>query len=289
MILILLLTIFFVSSCSSTDFVQFSRFKTIGIQIGLEEKLNSESAVEVAYFNHLGQTYFAYDPAINGKIKIRNHITKEEVATLPFYARFFYFLSYNNLVYCFYEQNSEIWYRTSYDLLNWSASVKAITRDVNPNSIYHQMWNPAVQVDQNGIFHMLVETSDATPDQLAVGISHLTAREENGVINFDSSKKPTHDIKGAGNPELKIYQDKIVAIHGQIFDKNDNFWYISFSVYKNGAWFGLKDKVYIYAPKIHVADPALYEENGITYLAVSYDQNSAYIFQFQSNLYELLK
>jgi len=282
--LIILASIALITACSTTSFRQVSRFTATGIKIELEKKLDAGIAVEVAYFKHAGQTYFAYDPEINGKVKIRNHQTKQEISTLPFHARFFYFLSHNGLVYCFYEEGAKIWYRTSPDVITWSSPIKAISRDMNPASIYHQMWNPAVQVDQNGVFHMLVETSDSTPNQLAVGLSHLTATEQGGVINFDMSKKVTHDIRGAGNAELKIYPDQIVAIHGQLFDKNDDYWYIAFSVFKNGTWHELRDRVFINTPTIHVADPALYEDNGKTYLAVSYDQNSAYIFEIKTPL-----
>lgn len=266
--------------CSACQNVSIQTYpitmKAIGLEMPMPTKLNVGISVETGYFKSNGITYLAYDPQMNGIVRIHGD---GRDFLLPFRARFFYFLNYNERIYCFFQGGGGIQANYSDDLINWEPMNGGRPVLNNDGGLFVTTWNVAVAVDDAGLFHMLVECAhDASP--YSVGMSYLTANLIGSTLNFNLTKKSSMDIVGGGNPELKFIPNVgLISVHGQAMDAfNDNFWYLTISTLPIGqtVWNQKKDHVKLWADKIHVADPSILDNGSSLTFSFSYDQNSSY-------------
>lgn len=280
-----------ITSCSNSDFKQTNQvisLKSVGIQFTNVKKLDVGISVETGYFKFKGITYLAYDEKMDGIVKIKGESVER---LLPFRARFFYFLNYKEKMYCFYQGADGIHAQSSDDLVNWTELNAGTPVLGNDGGLYVNTWNVAVAVDDNDLFHLLVE---CTPDPYsagAVGLSYLTANISGTTLDFNLTKKSVMDIPGGGNPELKFIPNVgLISVHGQNMDVfNDNFWYLAVSTLPSGqiTWIQKKDNLKIWADKIHVADPSILDNGSSLTLSFSYDQNSSYEMTINKTYEEL--
>lgn len=230
-------------------------------------------AVESSSFVFKGTEYLAYNPLTNELVFIKN-LSTGKILSLPFHARFFYFLNHQETLYVFYQENNSIYFRTTEDMISYSAPTLSLSPD---SSIYNQLWNVAVQVDSQGQWHLLVECSDSTPNQQAVGLSYMVS---SGPV-FESEKTHFMDIPGGGNPELKILPQGMIAIHGQL---TAGFWEIAYSVH-NYAW--STPKTLIQKDFIHLADPNVTETANGLWISFSFDQVALYAVDIDTTYLDL--
>lgn len=260
--------------------------ESLGFEFSEVARLDVGTAVETGYFKLNGITYLAYDGSADATVKIKKQGYAVPTITLPFKARFFYIMNYQETIYVFYASAGGILAQKSTDLYQWTpvnGGAPVITGSADPNSVYHVMWNVAVTVDDQGTFHLLLECAtnpqgggNIAPEN--VGLKYLTAREENGTLSFDGSKTEGLDIRGGGNPEIKFIPGVgLISIHGQM-DQPENIWYMAVSVLPTGAshWFEKKSYITLRSPTIHICDPTILELKDSLILGFSYNQNSSY-------------
>lgn len=259
-LLVLLLSLFVVGCSESYSFRDLPQKEPVKLE-------GFGTAVESATFYFNGDEYFAYNPTTTHLVYLKNLRTSETTA-LPFPARFFYFVSYQGILYAFYQNNMTIYFRSTSDLVSWSSEAVSLSPE-GPTSIYNQMWNVAVQVDSLGQWHLLVECSDSALDQVNVGLSYMVS---NSPV-FETAKTHFMDIPGGGNPEMKIIPEGLVSIHGLLVN---GYWEIHYSKYLS-SW--SSPKPLIKKDLIHVADPNVKETSSGLWISYSYDQNSLYVLE----------
>lgn len=289
--IIFLLSFIMIASCSNSGFKQTNGIillKSVGINFTNVKKLDVGISVETGFFKFNGTTMLAYDDQMNGTVKIKGDLVER---ILPFTARFFYFLNVNERIYCFFQGAGGVQAKFSDDLDNWFDLNGGLPVLDNDGGLYVNTWNVAVAVDDNNLFHMLVECTPDPYAPAAVGMSYLTANLVGSTLDFNFTKKSVMDIQGGGNPELKFIPGVgLVSLHGQNMDPfNDNFWYLSVSTLPTGqtTWIQKKERLKIWADKIHVADPSILDNGSSLVLAFSYDQNSSYEMTINKTYEEL--
>ncbi len=155
-----------------------------------------------------------------------------------------------------------------------------LTRSDDRTSIYHQLWNVAVDIADDGTWHLLVESSDSTPDQREVGLAYSHGRLVDDEISFDDNRSTDHVIKGGGNPWIKhIPGLGLLAIHGQAYTPTRGFgteWYITASSIGSSEtnWTTHLDRFLVGTKGVHVCDPHLVEHGGDLLLSLSFGQGS---------------
>lgn len=193
--------------------------------------------------------------------------------------RFTYVFEHDGVFYNFVWRDNDIYLLKSADLTNWQ-----LINNGNPvltsapGTIYANVWNVGVAVDDNGVWHLLVECADGTgpaSQQGGVGLAYSFATMTNDEINFDVNRTTSFVIPNGGNPDLKFVSGKgLLSIHGSL---ENGLWVVRASTFQNGTW-TLHNDFYLGTPSIHVCDPSLVQlDDGSTLLSVSYDQNSIFL------------
>jgi hypothetical protein len=192
-------------------------------------------------------------------------------------ARFAYIMQYQNVYYNFFNRGGSIFASKSLDLITWTP----INRDQpvlsqTVNSIYNAVWNVGVTVDDQGVFHLLAETSVAGNE--IAGLAYATATMQNDEINFDLNRSTNHVLTLAGNPWVGFVQGKgLVAVYGKMID---GIWAVTAATFENNQW--TENPNFIIGGKdIHVCDPHVTSFNGELVMSVSYEQD--YIYELRSN------
>lgn len=193
---------------------------------------------------------------------------------------FQYVFEHGGAYYNFVTRDSNIYLLKSSDLVNWreiNGGRPVLTKA--PGTIYAMIWNVAAAVDDNGVWHLLAETSDGTgtPEvQWGVGLAYSHATMTGEDIEFDTNRTSSYVIPKGGNPDVKFVPGKgILVVHGVL----EGVWTTQATTFVNGVWTTHSDFV-IGRPGIHVCDPHLVERaDGTTLLSVSFDQGSTTITQ----------
>ena len=192
--------------------------------------------------------------------------------------RFSYVLNYNNILYCFANQGGSIFLEKSTDGVNWTLmnnGNSVLDSETDINSLYHFVWNVAVDVDDNGVWQMFIESSDFTGNSYA-GLTHSTATMNGDLIEFNTNKSATFVIPEAGSPYVRNVPGKgLLLFYGKM---DENFWWsVAAGTFVNNI-FTEDSNFKIGAPNIHVCDPhALQLEDGRTLMSMSFDQDSTYL------------
>ena len=277
----------------------------------------NSGVVENSIISEDGKLTNLYDEGFNGTFTVGNSyptdyfkdILEKQVCNVKI--RFPYSLKYNGKYYTFgwryvnnavEPSNTYLW--SSSDRINWvpeNDGLPVLSASTDPKSIWFNIWNVAVVVDDQDVFHLVAECAPQGTNQEGVGLGYSTATLANGKINFDQNKSTTHVIKNGGNPYMYYSKTEktFLVIHGMIYTNikslSSNYWWISASYLNknNGTWITLPDKFSFGKNGIHVCDPhaAVVQINGKTYsrLIFSYEQNYIYSIFFENDLDSLLR
>lgn len=240
------------------------------------------TVVENSFINLNGEVFAYFDENAISNLT-RAHIgpnaalyDHKQVIT-PGDRRFSYVFTHNNVIYDFYYKANKIYLEKSLDGVTWSqmnGGQPVLNDSSDPQSLYYKVWNVGVDVDDNGVFHMLIESSDDRGNAYA-GLTYSTAVLSGDMISFDANKSATHLVNDAGNPYLKNIPGKgMLVFYGKL--KNNSLWYISTGKLVAGV-LTESPGFQIGATGVHVCDPAAIElPDGRTILSVSFDQVATY-------------
>lgn len=284
-----------------------------------KEKTNNEltttttSVFTLSLFGSAKQFYEKTNPALGAGVIVENSVVNFQNQILAFYdegangnftsaelgsfggdflnqkflnidRRFSYVFDYQGVLYNFFYRNNSIFLEKSTDGLIWQPmnnGLAVLNSDPNPNSIYHYIWNVGVTVDENGVWHLVVECSDFRDNGYA-GLGYSSAILVGDQIEFDTNKSANFLIQQAGNPYMTYVPGKgLLIVHGRIVLPNENFdseWYVSATTINlNTNTVTEHNDFQIGVRGIHVADPHLVElSNGKILLSLSVNQNSTY-------------
>lgn len=250
-----------------------------------------EGVVETSIVKKNGEV--VYLPAItplSGNVSI--DLGNNQYQTIESHAYFAYVFDHNGVFYNFYKDNGGIFAKKSNDLLTWTAlnNGQAVLSEV-PGTDYQFMWNPGLVVDDNGVWHLLVECGRAA-SQSDVGLCYSTATMNGDTIDFNVNKSTGIVLLGGGNPWIGNVAGKgLVAVYGKANSPASVFgneWYVAAAVLPNGQTTWVESNNFrIGATGIHVCDPHLVETpNGVS-LLLSYDQHSVYEMKTSQTMSEL--
>ncbi|MBN8540735.1 MAG: hypothetical protein J0L82_10150 [Deltaproteobacteria bacterium] len=275
-----------------------------------DHAFKNRSVVETSLVNVDGSLLAFYDHEWTGKMfRVPLQTTLLETVSPHLViesARFPYTISQGETLFNFATVDGNVYLWKSLDLgLTWmkiNGGRPVLRRSEDRSSIYHQLWNVAVDIADDGTWHLLVESSDSTPDQREVGLAYSHARLVDDEISFDENRSEIHVVKGGGNPWIKHIPGKgIFAIHGQAYTPNKGFgteWYITASTISAGlnpggtTWTTHTDKFIVGTKGVHVCDPHIVEIDGNLILSLSFGQGSTRLLsapKTSQDLFESLK
>ncbi len=205
--------------------------------------------------------------------------SESEVETQVTDLNFTYVIVKAGVFYRFGERNWDIYLDKSTDGIAWhrgNNNRPVVSHSPDLNSDWHFLWNVAVDVDENGVFHMLIECSNSTPNQGAVGLCYAT-----GTAEHFTRVSEAQIIQNAGNPYLKLIPGKgMLVVHGILNEAygpfSKSFWYVGATTCDEN---GLNcerhnDRFVLGTPGIHDADPHVAELPGGSLIVVlSIDQS----------------
>lgn len=252
-------------------------------------EFNSQGAIENSLVRLGDQVLAFFDPNMNGDFFRASlgtdgkHFSKQEAISSGI--RFPYTLAVGTVLYNFCLQNQDIYAYKSIDSgFTWKIinnGNPVLSHESSPNSIYNQIWNVGVAIDDQGLWHMLVECSIAGNDPAKVGLAYTTAIMDGDTISFDPSKTNQQVIQRAGNPFLTYIKGQgLLALHGVTADPTVEYgdeWFVTASTHaiNSTKWIEHKDTFRIGKPGVHVCDPHLVElPSGGLMLTVSVNQDS---------------
>lgn len=280
--------------CSCTPNKKFSSYKLDSVggfnQLSLESAYDGTYTIENSLVEMNGKIIAFFDPLTDGSLWTSdlgaNGREFGKMRKLMDDARFSYVMKHNGTLYNFVTRNKTIYLLTSIDGEIWSNQGAVLTPSTDRNSKYFNIWNVGVAVDDQGLWHMLIESSDATENQMDVGLTYSTSAMVNGRLNFDPARSATHVIPHGGNPFLKYISGRgLLVMHGQSNDPG--VWFTTASTYQGGVWSTHKDRMRIGLTNVAVCDPHAVEVNGKILLSVSVGQDSIYFLDSNDNFESL--
>ena len=262
-VLFILLSIFLVN-CSSKDQVKFIRNITMTNDFKDESSI-IYGAVESSIVINNNKLTYLFDYGMNGNLSILDNGYIEQLLNN---ARFSYIFKNNDTYYMFYTINNSIFLSKSYDLEFWIKinNGKPVLNS-KENSNYKNIWNVGVTIDNNNVWHLLVEAS-ADGNENA-GLIYSYAELENDNIDFNKNINNNFIIEKAGNPWVQYIDGKgLLTVYGKM---NNGTWEVRAAIFSNGAW-KESENFYVGAKDIAICDPHLIEFENKIYMTVSYDQ-----------------
>ncbi len=277
----------------------------------------NSNVVENSILSETGKLTNFYDEGFNGTFTFGNsypsdyfkNILEKQVCNVK--VRFPYTLKYGGKYYTFgwrYVNNVvepyNIYLWSSSNGIDWIAEndgLAVLSASSDPTSVWRYIWNVAVVVDDQDVFHLVAECAPEGINQQGVGLGYSSAKLVNGKIDFNPGKTATHIIKNGGNPYIYFSKAKhtFLIIHGMIYATSNSlssdFWWISASYLNKEThmWITDPNKFSFGKNGIHVCDPhaAVVEINGKSYtrLIFSYSQNYIYSIYFENDLDALLE
>ncbi len=249
------------------------------------QAFNGIPAIENSMIVRDGTVKAWFDPAAVGSMEIADLGTsgldfsaKQTVMTSG--ARFSYVIEHQGTLWNF-VTSGHVYLYSSTDGITWTiANDGEPVLRAAPGTPYATLWNVGVDVDQNGVWHLLVEAADeaGSINQAGVGLGYSTAVMTGGRIEFDSNMSQQHVLPKGGNPYVKALSNgKIFVVHGQLWDPIFDLgseWYTTASTLSGSTWTTHENFV-IGTPGQHVCDPHMVDlPNGGSMISVSVAQNS---------------
>lgn len=243
----------FASACSpSKPNVTGEHFEQIQFRA-----MDGAAVIENSFVEIKGEIIAFFDSKADGEmLKASNKNGYRDRREVLRDARFSYVTKIEDRLFVFVTRSNDIFRLESFDDgETWQDEILILKAE-------RLQWNVAVEIDKNGLWHMLVETGDE-PSQADVRCDYYTSAD--GLTWM----KETASIDRCGNPYLKETSHGILAMYGKL----ENVWHVTTSILENdGTWRETGHR--IEASGIHVCDPHAIEVDGKILLSVSYDQNS---------------
>lgn len=252
---------------------------------GASLNLGANRVVDSSILNVNGElkVFFDYgDWAFVGLSYLNSDLSDHNVMIKKSDMNFTYTIFRNGTYYNFGLIGRDVYLDKSVDGVNWqriNGAQPVLRHDADETSDWNQVWNVAVDVDQNGVWKMAVECSDSAPNQLHVGLCYTEANMSGDFIDFNSSKVSKQVVLHGGNPYLKILPGRgVLIVHGEVNNPYGVFgaeWYVTASTLKDGdtSFITHQDKFIIGTPGIHDCDPHVAEFNGEMIVNISVDQS----------------
>lgn len=275
MIKLNLLTCLVLIGCGSTkhhsDTLNLTILGNVSAIQGGSVDLNGARVVDSSLVD--GTLFYDFDDGRKFSSKLPNGAFVDQGGGL----NFTYVMKHDGVFYRFGQSNWDIYLDSSANGITWTklnGGLPVLRHSADPSSAWHFLWNVGVDVDANGLWHILIECSDNVPDQLNVGLCYAT-----GDLSGFTHISENYVISHGGNPYVKALPEGLLVVHGQINDAYGPFdarhWYITASTLAAGdsVFFTHKDKFVLGTPGIHDCDPHM-ELNGPSLtLVLSVDQS----------------
>lgn len=284
MYLIMIVSLLALSSCSTGSFENPNANIYVN-GVDFKESVGNplfRSTVESSMVTYNNQTTYLIDFGMIGDLSVGT--SKSDMVSVSKDDRFAYVFQKGQVYYKLHTVNSNIYLTKSSDLKVWTKlnNGQPVLRQQS-GTIYNTIWNVGVDIDDNGVWHLLAEVS-ATGNENAC-LAYSTATLNGDLINFDLNKSMNCSILKAGNAWVGFVPGKgLVSVYGKMDEQN--VWFIKMAVFVNGIWVE-NNSIEIGERGIHICDPhVLQTQNGLI-LTLSYDQK--YVFKYEStkNLSEL--
>jgi len=246
-----------------------------------------ENAVESSLVMYQGSLNYFVDNGIDRTVWVGHRYS--DLVKIESDMNRSYVFEHNGTYYHFFNTGVNIYASRSTDLIKWTMmNNNQPVMTTQAGTIYGTIWNPSVAIDQNGLWHMLVEC-ETNGDNAIAGLGYATATLNGDNLNFDLNRTSNYVITNAGNAWMTFVPNKGLLI---VYGKSLGFyWYVTAATMENGV-FQENANFKISAPNIHIADPHLIETpEGVT-MSLSYDQYSIYEMksnQTMTQLYEQVR
>lgn len=234
------------------------------------ESLGGLGSVETSLITISGRVMALHDPATDGGLYVSDLGTDGRsfngVIRSATDMRFSYVMPYAGLFYLFALRAADIYLWSSNDLYAWKQVNGG--RPVLTHAYGLELWNVGVDVDSNGVWHLLVEAS-ATGNANA-GLIYSTAKLVNDKIEFKLNQ--TFVIEKAGNPYVRAISGGLLVLYGT--QKNGD-WQTTAATFDGQKWSTRENKFLLSVPGQAVCDPHATDlPDGGSMISVSVAQNS---------------
>lgn len=279
--ILIVLAVFLLAACEkyrAPEELEFQGKGTTFTQV--QKNWGGLGSQETSLVNVAGEVYALHGISSTGEMRRshlgpqgRQYLTADLVGSSGY--SFAYVFEHAGTFYNLVNRDGETYLLKSTDLMTWSTingGRPVLTKA--PGTLYHHIWNVAGVIDDTGLFHLLIESSDPSGEAITqwnVGLAYATGRLVNDEINFDLTRTDHHVIPKGGNPDVKFLPGRgLMVLHGSL----EGAWVTRATTYVNGVWTTHAD-FGVGTPTVHVCDPSLVElADGTTVLTVSYDQTS---------------
>lgn len=278
---LILITAIFAAACAPKKEKEIApditnRLSLIGTSF-TAPRLVFENAVETSIVLQNNSPIHLVDLGMNANLSIGTN--NGNLVTLDSDARFSYVFQHGNINYMFLNRGGSIFLFKASDLYSWvimNGGQAVLSPEENSN--YKNIWNVGAAIDDNGVWHLLIESSHAGNE--VAGLTYATASLNGDYISFQNSKSANYVIPQAGNAWLGFVPGKgLVTVYGSI--TASGIWEIRAAVNENGTWV-VNDTFLVGENGMHICDPHVLETSSGLLLAFSYDQK--YIYELKAPL-----
>lgn len=283
-ILAFILILAALSSCSKSKSFRPANIKIDGFDFVVSKSENPLffSTVESSIVNYNNQTTYLIDFGMNGDLSVGTN--KSDMVSVSKNDRFAYVFQKDGFYYKLHTASNNVYLMKSQDLKSWSLMNNGQpVLSQQSGTIYNSIWNVGVDIDSQGVWHLLAEVS-ATGNENAC-LAYSTASLNGDSINFDLNKSMTCSVSKAGNDWVGYVEGKgIISVYGKMDEQG--FWFIKMAVLVSGVWIE-NESIEIGEAGVHICDPhVLQTENGLI-LTLSYDQEYIYKLESKKTLEDL--
>ncbi len=256
-----------------------------GFHQGAPMEYGNQRVVDSSVLNVNGELKAFLDWGDSAFFGSENIVNGMEVNFTPTHTglNFTYTIYQNGNYYNFGWMGGNIYLDKSADGIHWTrinGGRPVLHREMDPTSNWYSIYNVGVDVDTNGLWHLVVECMDSAPNELNVGLCYSNATMNGDEINFDTNKLAQQVVAHGGNPYLKILPGQgMLIVHGQANDATGPFgkeWYVTATTVAEGTmdFVTHKDKFMVGTPGIHDCDPHMaMKPDGELLLVLSVDQS----------------
>lgn len=280
----LIIVLFLLSACGqkkkeTQESIYAEKLSINGFSFVQNDLVLLNNVVEANAVEYNGGLTYLFDYEMKGNLSLGT--SNSDRYNIGDNYRFAYIMKHENYYLNFYNVGGSVFLSKSFDLKNW-----VLINNGQPvlsqtaNTIYNSIWNVGVAVDDQGVFHLLAETSST--NNAVAGLAYSTATLSGESINFDANRSNNHVIDLAGNPWIEFVPGRgFVIVYGKL--TNDGLWYVSAATMANGV-FTEASSMNLGSPNIHVCDPHVLSYNGQLIMVVSYDQDTIYELRSSQNM-----
>ncbi len=240
------------------------------------------TAVESSIVSYNNQITYLIDFGMNGDLSVGTN--KADMVSVSKDDRFAYIFQKENIYYKLHTVSSNVYLTRSYDLKSWSLmnnGQPVLSQQLG--TIYSTIWNVGVDIDSQGVWHLLAEVS-ATGNENAC-LAYSTATLNGNNISFDLNKSMNCSISKAGNPWVGYVEGKgLLTVYGKMNEQD--LWFVKAAVLTDGSWVE-NESIEIGEAGVHICDPHLLQTESGLILTLSYAQEYVFKLETKDNLEQL--